>query len=265
MEDRQFLHRAAAKGDRRALLDSVIGAMDRINEVDPQTGRTPLQAAHEGGHWHAVQLLVDAGARVHPVEPTYQPASVSLYAAAEEGNPELLAAVLASSKADLNTPDSLSGLTPLMFAIRGNHLKAAAVLLRAGARPDRTDASGRPPAVQAALGGKTDALFLLRQYGAPADQTDSVGRTALLVAAMYNEPEAAALLLAYDADVDHVDELGDTALSLAVRRGQAAMVELLLDHHADVGIADRYGRTPLMVATELHFAKGAALLLAHGA
>jgi ankyrin repeat protein len=265
LPDRRFLHQAAAKGDPRVLLDAVLDAMDRLDEIDPQTGRTPLQAAYAGGHEHATQLLIDAGARVHPVAPTYAPAQVSLYAAAEEGRPELLGAVLASSKADLNTPDPLSGLTPLMFAIRGRHLGAAAMLLRAGAQTGQTDARGVPPIVQAARRSWTAGLALLLEHGAVADQTDDLGRTALLVAAGNKDVDMAALLLAHEADVDHADEFGETALSNAVRAGSTELVGLLLDHHADVGRADQSGRTPLMVATQLHFAEGVALLLAHGA
>ena len=261
MEDRQFLHRAAAKGDRRALLDSVIGAMDRINEVDPQTGRTPLQAAHEGGHWHAVQLLVDAGARVHPVEPTYQPASVSLYAAAEEGNPELLTAVLSGSKAALNKPDPQSGLTPLMFATRGKHLEAVDTLLRAGAKASRIDARGRLPAVEAAGHGDTALLALLLEHGASAQRPDSSGNTPLMAASLLGNLDSMKLLLENGAWVNQPDDSGATALFRAVLSGSTDKVRLLLDNGADAGHADRSGRTPPMLVKQLPLLQDIALLL----
>ena len=94
MQHPHKLHQAAARGDYPVLLDALKRDISRVNERDPDTGRTPLQAAQAGKHDNAAQLLINAGARVHPLQPGCEPAAVSLYAAAEEGNPDLLAAVL---------------------------------------------------------------------------------------------------------------------------------------------------------------------------
>lgn len=257
------LHQAAAKGDRRALLEALIGAMDQVNQVDPLTGRTPLEAALESGHHDAAQLLMDAGARVHAVAPKYLPARAPLYAAAEAGNPDLLAAALASSTAVLNQPDPVSGLTPLMFAIRSKNPQAVDMLLQAGARPDQVDAAGRPPIMQAAGSGNTAVLALLLKNGAPVDQPDRAGSTALMAAAGNSNPELAALLVAHGADVDHVQSNGATALFQAVMTCRTETVRLLLDHHADAGRADHFGRRPLEIAMQLGYTEGAALLRAH--
>jgi ankyrin repeat protein len=265
VQDRHLLHKAAATGDYVALLHEVGGALNRVNEIDPETGRTPLQAARDGGHQQAIHLLINAGARAHPVAPNYAPASVSLYAAAEEGKPELLAAVLATSKADLNMPDPLSGMTPLMLAIQGKHLASAEMLLQAGARAVQTDARGRPPLVQAASMGNAAMLALLFKYGAAADELDSLGRSALMAAASGGRPDAVVLLLERDANIDRADACGDTALSLAVNARANDVIKLLIEHHADVNPVNHDGRTPLMDAMQHGYEDGITLLLKNGA
>jgi ankyrin repeat protein len=265
MPDRRLLHKAAASGDYMTLLHELCGAMSRVNETDPETGRTLLEAARDGGHHQAIALLINAGARVHPLAPNHVPAASSLYAAAEEGKPELLAAALASSKADLNRPDPLSGLTPLMFAIRGNHPASVEMLLRAGARPFHTGASGMPPLVQAAAMGHTEMLAMLFRYGADADQLDSLDRSALMAAARSGKPEAVEFLLTRDADIDRMDARGNTALSLAVNARAGKVIELLIAQAADVNPVNMDGRTPLMDAMQHGYAEGVALLLKGGA
>lgn len=75
-------------------------------------GVTPLIAAAEGGHFHAVRLLVDAGA-------------------------------------DVSRSDS-SGFTPLMGAARAGHPQMVQFLLERGAHHDAVDASGKTAQTHAA-------------------------------------------------------------------------------------------------------------------
>jgi ankyrin repeat protein len=265
MQNPHVLHQAAAKGDYPALLDALKRGISRVNEVDPQTGLTPLQAAQAGKHQDAVQLLVNAGARVHPLAPGYWPGGISLYAAAEEGNLELLAA-LPRSKTVLNAPDPQSGLTPLMFAIRGNHPGAVAMLLHAGARADRMDGRGRLPAVEAAGRRDTALLASLLESGASAQRPDNSGNTPLMAASLFGNLDSMTLVLEKGAWPDQPDSAGATALFKAVMSGSTDKVRLLLDHGADVRHADLSGRTPLMLAKQLPFSQEIVLLLEqHGA
>lgn len=250
MQHPHRLHQAAASGDHPVLLDALKRDISRVNERDPDTGRTPLQAAQAGKHDNATQLLINAGARVHPLQPGCEPAVVLLYAAAEEGNPDLLAAVLDLSKADLNKPDPLSGLTPLMFAIRGKHLEAVDMLLRAGAKPNRPDARNRQPAVEAAGASNKALLARLLERGASAQRPDSIGNTPLMAASLLGSLDSMTLLLEKGAWVDQPDGSGATALFKAVMSGSTDKVKLLLDKGADAGHADRSGRTPLMLARQ---------------
>ena len=261
MQPPEVLHQAAASGDYPTLLDALKRGISRVNEVDPNTGHTPLQAAHIGKHEDAAQLLINAGARVHPLAPGDNPATVSLYAAAEEGSPELLAAVLSGSKAALNKPDPQSGLTPLMFATRGKHLEAVDTLLRAGAKASRIDARGRLPAVEAAGHGDTALLALLLEHGASAQRPDSSGNTPLMAASLLGNLDSMKLLMENGAWVNQPDDSGATALFRAVLSGSTDKVRLLLDNGADAGHADRSGRTPPMLVKQLPLLQDIALLL----
>ena len=255
------LHQAAAKGDYPRLLDALRSEIYRVNELSPDTGRTPLQAAQIGGHHDAAQLLINAGARVHPLEPGYTAATVSLHAAAEEGNPELLAAVLKCSKADLNKPDPLYGLTPLMFAVRGKYREAVGMLLEAGAKPNRMDARNRLPGVEAAGHGNPAVLALLLDGGASAQRPDGIGNTPLMTASLFGSLDTMTLVLEKKVPVDQPDSTGATALFKAVMSGRADKVRLLLENGADAGHVDRSGRTPLMLARQLPHAQDIVPLL----
>jgi len=265
LQDPNRLHQAAAKGDYPRLLDALKSEIYRVNELSPDTGRTPLQAAQIGGHQDAAQLLINAGARVYPLEPGYTPSTVSLHSAAEEGNPELLAAVLKGSKADLNKPDSLYGLTPLMFAVRGKHREAVGMLLEAGAKPNRMDARNKLPAVEAAGHGSTTVLALLLEGGASAQRPDGIGNTPLMAASLFGSLDTMTLVLEKKVPVDQPDSSGATALFKAVMSGRADKVRLLLENGADAGHVDRSGRTPLMLASQLpHTQVIVPLLEQHG-
>ena len=265
MLTRQCLHTAAQKGDLNALCDVLLYALDAINEVNPQTGLTPLQTAIDGGHHNVAEMLIGAGARVHPVDSACPPGKVSLYAASEDGRPELLAASLASSSADLNTPDPLSGLTPLMFAMRGNHLEAAKILIAAGATVTQTSAKGEPPIVLAARKGNAATVALLLDSGAAVDQKDGDSKTALQSAIRLGEIELARLLLQRGADVGCTDDEGRTALFDAVAMRKPGMVGLLLNYQSEIEHSDKYGQTPLCWAASLGYAEQAATLLENGA
>lgn len=195
MQDHDGLHQAAATGDFLTVYHAIHRDPSRINQPDPLSGHTPLQAAQIGRHGHIVKLLISAGARVHRLTPGCMPGEVSLYAAAEEGNPELLAAALATSEADLDTPDPLSGLTPLMFAIRGRHFNAVEMLLRSGADPEQPDDDGNKPLFGALNWRSADMVRLLLGNGADAVHADSSGRTPLMRAATLFLDEDIVLLL----------------------------------------------------------------------
>jgi uncharacterized protein len=263
---RQALYAAAEKGDRRQLYDAIFQFRDAVSEKNPKTGMTPLQAANRNGHTEAARILVNAGARVHEVNPNADPASVSLYAASENGDPELLKAVLAISTGKLNEPDPLSGLTPLMYAIRGNDVEVAKILIEAGADLNRRNAEGTPPIAKVLGNQETVMLQLLLDKGAAVDAKNGEGCTALTIAVTYGYPNAVQLLLHRGADIEAVDSSEHTALSHAISTRNKEMMTLLLKNKANIEheVLDG-GATPLSWASQLGYVEEVELLLSFGA
>jgi len=77
--------------------------------------------------------------------------------------------VLLEHHVDPNTPQSLSGETPLASAMLGNRDRQFAMLLKAGADPGRTDHMGNTPLHIAAKINAFDRALDLLQAGAPPD------------------------------------------------------------------------------------------------
>jgi ankyrin repeat protein len=256
------LHSAAKRDDVAAVLDAFCADRDAIDAIDPETGLTPLETALSGNHGKAAETLIDLGARVHTVTPQSRPELVSLHAASELGDPELLRKVLALSSRDIDTHDPVSGLTPLAFALRGKHLGAARMLLEAGAKPGVANRDGSIPLNSAR---DADAVRLLLDHGALIDQKDSRDRTALQQAVRLCRVEIVSLLLSRGANRDQVDRDLETVLFVAVSMCEPAIVTLLLDHGLSTEHANRYGYTPLCHAASVGRVDAGKILLARGA
>lgn len=179
------------------------GAWACINRDQPTRyqGRTPIQAAAEGGHEAVVQLLVELGADVNaPPSPSggltaLQAASheghvglvrfllakgaevnmlaaknsglTALQAACLAGEPEVVG-VLAEKGAEVNAAGSrLWGGTALHAAASGGHVEIVKRLLALGADPNSVAGSRRQTPVQSAYAiGRADIVDALEEAGA---------------------------------------------------------------------------------------------------
>jgi ankyrin repeat protein len=262
---RKSLHSAAESGDITALLHAFMADRTAINARDPDTGQTPLQAALTGNHQRAATMLAALGARVHEIHPLSPAKNVSLHAASELGDPELLGKVLKSSAKDIDAHDPVAGLTPLAFALRGKHLDAARMLLEAGAKPEKANKDGSLPLVDIASLDMANAMQLLLAHGAPVDLKNSKGMTALREAARTGKEAAVKLLLAYGADADQVDDVDRTVLFDAVEWRKPSIVSMLLDQGLYIDHVDRSFRTVLHNVAQWGTVEMAQILLARGA
>ncbi len=207
--------------------------------------------------------------------------------------------------ADVNSPGTLHGTTPLHVAASYSGLNIVKTLVKYGADVLAVDDVGRTILHAAAQGGDAAVVrFLLTPCRDLVNMTDNDGRTALYYAVRANSLAAVKTLVAAGADVElrpankeslimaaikYNDELDDdaipmveyfieqgvlvnihdaqgrTALFHAVLRGNLPVVQLLLRHHAIPHFCDHTGRTPLLQAVLLEDDDIAMLLLEHGA
>jgi ankyrin repeat protein len=190
-----------------------------------KSGRTALIiAAFTNPSAEVVRLLLDKGANVGVMDVRH----VTPLNAATFGNDTTTVRLLLNAGADIDTPDTFIGLTPLMNAAGNRNLEAVEMLLAKGAKVNAVS--------------KTEGL--------PKIQTGTVefgGWTPLLMASAFGPPEAVKLLLDAGARIDAQDYRGFTPLMLAVGtdRYDRSMVNLLLAHGADLRPKNHAGETAL--------------------
>jgi ankyrin repeat protein len=148
--------------------------------------------------------------------------------AATFGNDTTTVRLLLEAGADIDTPDTFIGLTPLMNAAGNRNLEAVKLLLAKGAKLNAVS--------------KTEGL--------PKIQTGTVefgGWTPLLMASAFGPPEAVKVLLDAGAKIDAQDYRGFTPLMLAVGtdRYDRRIVNMLMAHGADLRPTNHAGETAL--------------------
>lgn len=177
-----------------------------------------------------VRLLLAKGAEVGIMDKRH----VTPMNAATFGNDTATVRLLVDAGADIETPDTFIGLTPLMNAAGNRNLEAVKLLLAKGAKVNAVS--------------KTEGL--------PKIQTGTVefgGWTPLLMASAFGPPEAVNLLLDARAGIDAQDYRGYTPLMLAVGtdRYDRRTVNMLVAHGADQRLTNHAGETALDWAYKL--------------
>ncbi|GAH16777.1 unnamed protein product, partial [marine sediment metagenome] len=142
-----------------------------------------------------------------------------------------------------------SSQAPLDFAAINNQVRAAEMLLNAGADPNRTSGWEPPLLHIAAENDYRDLAILLIARGAKVEAPYGMhgNKTALHAAAAANHPEMVNLLIRHGAKVDSRDANGMTPLLRAAEHGWLPVVKVLLDRGADVHARSSNADTALHV------------------
>lgn len=174
------LWKAAYSGDTPGIavcLASGIGPDDQIFE-----GASAVYIACERGNHGALQLLLDAGADPNiPNKNRFLP----MYVAVEKKFLKCIEILIDCGKCDLDATvpgaddnnNGPNGVTSLYRACRDGPIEAVAMLLEAGADPNKSVCDGCTP-LMAAAGLNPDAVPLLVRYGADLTKTWK-GKTAM--------------------------------------------------------------------------------------
>jgi ankyrin repeat protein len=116
--------------------------------------------------------------------------------------------------------------TPLVTAIRDNHIPIVAHLIAKGAN---VNAPGETlPIIMAARFADTERLKMVLDAGADVDKQYE-RRSALMEACDRNHKDSVMLLLERKADVNAINERGSTAMDIAANKGHDEIVMMLLD------------------------------------
>jgi len=127
--------------------------------------------------------------------------------------------------ADVNYQNR-AGLTALHFAVARNNFDVAKALLENGANPNIKDTmSGLTPIFYALNNQKM--LNLLLEHKADSNIQNNIGQTPLIIAVVRNYTEAVKLLVKHNADVTLKDSADKTALDYATKKRNQTMINML--------------------------------------
>lgn len=187
--------------------------------------------------------------------------------AAERGNTADVERLIASG-APVDQADA-SGQTPLLLAVRNNHLAVASRLIDAGANINAQAANQDTPWLLAGALGRTEMLRHMLPKGPDFSIRNRFGGNALIPACERAHVDTVAFLVTTPIDVNHVNNLGWTCLLEIVILGDGGprhveVTKLVLATGADPNIADRDGVSPLQHAHRRNQREVAALIEAAG-
>jgi ankyrin repeat protein len=261
-----------------------------VNAKETVRGTTALMWAAAQKHPAAVKLLVDRGADVKAASaPAWQDRPVRYGKASDprpgQGRNQDLVVSQVGGRNARNAEGG--GLTPLVFAVRGNDLESVRILLAAGANVNQVTNYGWSPLLVATQNRYYQLASMLLDNGADPNLGNKGAWTPLYLAvdnrnieggdyplrkADMDSLEFIKKLIDKGAAVNHrvqestwfrtvftsqwVHEDGATAFWRASQSSDLAVMKLLLDHGADPNIATNIGVTPLQVAAGIGWVEG---------
>jgi ankyrin repeat protein len=197
------LHWAAHNGDL-TMVNALIRAKANINAKN-RYGIAPLWLAATNGHADAVEALLRAGA--DPQTTRADSGETVLMVAAMAGHAPVLQRLLAYG-ANPNAADSIRKQTALMWAAAEAHLPAAKVLVEAGGNLEARSSTGMTPLMFAIRGGSIETTVGLLDLGADLKAKAPDGTTSLGLAILNAHWNLAEKLVDRGADVNEMDPRG---------------------------------------------------------
>jgi ankyrin repeat protein len=157
-----------------------------------------------------------------------------------------------------------SYVTPLIIAVKNNNFEICETLIRAGADIDLPDRNGATPLHYASLNGYLEITDMLLYYNAGIDQKSDDGITPLLAAIMAGYPDVADLLIQNGANMEARNNKGYTPFIMASVNGDTLIMDILLRHGVDIYAINNENYTALDISISTNQPEAAKYLLRIG-
>ncbi|KAI9727629.1 MAG: hypothetical protein M1828_005857 [Chrysothrix sp. TS-e1954] len=243
-------------------------------ELSPtdRNGLTPLHWASQLGHIEIVRALLTRNA--HTEKHSKFQDRTPLYYAAWHDHASIVA-ILIEGGAAVNATSKMDGATALHKAAQQGHEDCIRVLLAAGAHVNKRDIEGMPPLMWATQGKQLRAAQMLVlaganleariKLGANLELSTTQGLTVLHKAVQQGDHLFARLFLEMGADANSDSPHGLAPLHRAAGKGDYGMVQLLLEYGGNPGVRNDAGWTPLHSAARYGHRRVAHCLVGAGA
>jgi ankyrin repeat protein len=157
------------------------------------------------------------------------------------------------------------GVTPLIFAVAGNHTKVAKMLIDFGSEANKQTIKHETPLLIAVKNQNAEIVEALLRAGADIDFADKFNATPLHYASAYGYLQITDMLLYYEASTERIAIDGTTPLLASIWAGNADISDLLIQNGAKLETSDNDGFTPFLMSAlrgdttimQLLFKKGA--------
>ena len=255
--------RAQTLGITPAMVSIRFGKLEALKYLlEKGDGTTPLMVAAAMGQERAVNLLLSKGADPHLKNLM---GKNLLHVAAQGGNTSIVKKAL-SYDIDIDSKDEGSA-TPLIIAVKGNHVKVVKFLLQRGADMSLTYGPDKMNVLHiASQEGSVAVIEMLLSYDLRPDPRDGEGNTPLACAAANGQIEAVNCLLEHGADPFLKGQNGWSLLHFAAQSGNVVIIETMLSKGLDIDSrAQTLGITPAMVSIRFGKLEALKYLLEKGA
>ena len=216
--------------------------------VKNENGMTPLMIATQNSHVQLVEVLIQAGADVNTFNSVT--GDTSLIYASDSGQSSCMQKLLEyNAKVNIH---GKNGDTALICAARNGHDKCLQVLIDTGANLNIQNNNGNTALIAAIHRFQSECVVWLIKAGTDVNLLDNQGGAAIVLAARRGQRDFVKKLITAGANLNHFDKhLQITALMTAACLGHVKCMNLLVQSGADLNIPDVSGRTALMKTAEL--------------